>query len=80
LIDALNPQLIVLGTLAVVLGERVLRTARQVVAQEALAQAAAACEIVPALLGKRIGDVAALMAAVSDERIRGLLAATPGPQ
>jgi glucokinase len=80
LIDALNPQLIVLGTLAVVLAERVLRTARQVVAQEALAQAAAACEIVPALLGKRIGDVAALMAAVSDERIRGLLAATPGPQ
>jgi glucokinase len=57
LIDALNPQVIVLGSLAVVLGERILEPARQVVAKEALPQAAAACEIVPSVLGSLIGDV-----------------------
>jgi glucokinase len=65
LIDALNPQLIVLGSLAVALGERVLAPARLVVAREALPQAVAACAIVPAALGARIGDVAALMAGLS---------------
>jgi glucokinase len=65
LIDALNPQVIVLGSLAVVLGERLLAPARRVVAAEALPQAAAACEVVPAALGKGIGDVAALMAALT---------------
>lgn len=64
LIDTLNPQLIVLGSLAVALGDRVLEPARQAVIEEALPQAAAACEIVPARLGKGIGDVAALMAAI----------------
>jgi glucokinase len=73
LIDALNPQLIVLGSLAVALGERVLGPAREVVAAEALPQAAAACEIVPAALGTGIGDVAAMMAALSDTRILKLL-------
>jgi glucokinase len=73
LIDALNPQLIVLGSLAVALGERVLGPAREVIATEALPQAVAACEIVPAALGVRIGDVAAMMAALSDTRILKLL-------
>jgi glucokinase len=73
LIDALNPQLIVLGSLAVALGERVLGPAREVIALEALPQAAAACEIVPAALGARIGDVAALMAALGDARVTKLL-------
>jgi glucokinase len=63
LVDALNPQVVVLGSLAVALGDRVLGPVRAVVAAEALPQAAAACEIVPAALGSRIGDVAALMAA-----------------
>jgi glucokinase len=70
LIDALNPQVIVLGSLAVVLGERILAPARQVVAQEALPQAAAACEILPSVLGTEIGDVASLMAALTG-RMRG---------
>jgi len=65
LVDALNPQVIVLGALAVVLGERLLGPARRVLAEEALSQAVAACEILPAALGKGIGDVAALMAAVT---------------
>jgi glucokinase len=73
LVDTLNPQLIVLGSLGVVLGERVLAPARQTLAEEALPQAVAACRIVPAALGKRIGDVAALMAALSDETFQARL-------
>ncbi|HUN86567.1 MAG TPA: ROK family protein [Terracidiphilus sp.] len=69
LIDALNPQVIAFGSLGVALGERVLGTARKVVAAEALPQAAAACELVPSVLGQRIGDVAALMAALTDAAI-----------
>lgn len=65
LVDTLNPQMIVLGSLAVALGERVLSHARRALAEEALPQAVAACEIVPAALGASIGDVAALMAALS---------------
>jgi glucokinase len=64
LIDALNPQVIVLGSLAAVLGERLLAPARRIVAAEALPQAAAACEILPSALGAHIGDVASLMAAL----------------
>ena len=67
LVDALNPQVIVLGALAVVLGERLLAPARRVLAAEALPQAVAACEVLPAALGKRIGDVAALMAALTQQ-------------
>ena len=74
LIDALNPQIIVFGSLGVVLGERILGPARQVIAQEALPQAAAACELLPAALGTRIGDVAALMAALTHPSARNLFA------
>jgi len=73
LIDTLNPQVIALGSLAVALGDRVLAPARRVVAEEALPQAVAACEIVPAKLGKRIGDVAALMAALTEDTVRARL-------
>ena len=66
LVDTLNPQMIVLGSLAVALGDRVLEPARRALAEEALPQAVAACELVPAKLGKGIGDVAALMAALYD--------------
>ncbi|MFO0982550.1 MAG: ROK family protein [Planctomycetota bacterium] len=69
LIDTLNPQMItVLGLLAVVLGDLMLARAREVVAAEALPQAAAACEILPAKLGRQLGDVAALMAAIMAAR------------
>jgi glucokinase len=73
LIDALNPQVIVFGSLGVVLGERILGPARRVIAEETLPQAAAACELVPAALGRQIGDVAALMAALTDESAQRLL-------
>jgi glucokinase len=70
LIDSLNPEVVVLGSLAVLLGERVLAPMRRVVAKEALAQAAAACEIVPSVLGLEAGDVAALMAALNDPVVK----------
>ena len=73
MIDALNPQVIVFGSLGVVLGERILGPARRVIAEETLPQAAAACELVPAALGRQIGDVAALMAALTDESAQRLL-------
>lgn len=73
LIDALNPQAIVFGSLGVALGERILAPARKVIAEEALPQAVAACEMAPCALGNSIGDVASLMAALMDPAVRELL-------
>jgi len=73
LIDALNPQIIVFGSLGVVLGERIFGPARKVIAAETLPEAAAACQLLPSVLGKQIGDVAALMAALSDPAMRARL-------
>ncbi len=66
LIDALNPQVIVFGSLGVVLGERIFAPARTVIEKEALPQAAAACAIIPSVLGNGIGDIASLMAALTE--------------
>lgn len=73
LIDALNPQIVVFGSLGVVLGERIFAPARKVIAAEALPQAAAACALLPSVLGKQIGDVAALMAALTEPTVRKIL-------
>lgn len=62
-IDILNPERIVIGGLAVRLGESILAPARKVVQREALAPAVAVCKIMPAELGERIGDLAALCVA-----------------
>lgn len=70
LIDAFNPQMIVFGSLGVALGERVLGPARMVIAQEALPQAVAACELVTSGFGSGIGDVASLMAAIVGLRMQ----------
>jgi glucokinase len=69
LIDALNPQVIVFGSLGIILGERIFAPARKVIQEEALPQAIAACEIVPSALGNSIGDIAALMAALTEPGI-----------
>lgn len=67
LIDVLNPQRIVLGGLAWRLGETLLAPMRKVIKREALPQTYRACEIVPAALGEKIGDVAALCVAIGLE-------------
>ena len=64
LVDLLNPERIVIGGLAMRLGDLLLDPARAVMRREALALAAASCEIVPAALDERIGDVAALCVAL----------------
>lgn len=62
LVDLLNPDIIVVGTLGVVLGDLLLGPARAMVREEALPRAVHACRIVPAALGSRLGDISALMA------------------
>jgi glucokinase len=64
LIDIVNPERIVIGGIAMRLGDRILNPAREVIRREALAPAAAVCEVVGASLGESIGDVAALSIAL----------------
>ena len=64
LVDILNPERIVIGGLAMRLGDALLGPARKVIQREALAPSAATCEVVPAALDERIGDVAALCVAM----------------
>jgi glucokinase len=71
LVDVLNPQAIVVGTLGVVLGDLLLGPAREVVRREALPRAADACRVVPAELGERLSSLGALMAAIDAiQRVR----------
>lgn len=67
LIDILNPELIVVGSMGVRLGELLFKPAREVIEKEAIAEAAAVCQIVPAALGEKIGDYAALCVAMQNE-------------
>ena len=71
LVDILNPEIIIAGTLGVVLGDLLLEPARQVVMQEALPQTAQACRIVPAQLGSQLGKVSSLAAAIDAYRTAG---------
>lgn len=64
LADVLNPERIVIGGLAMRLGDFLLDPARRVMQREALAQTASVCQVVPAALGESIGDVAALAVAM----------------
>jgi len=60
LIQILNPERIVLGTIAVHAGDLLLEPIRQAVAEYAWERARAVCEIVPAALGDRAQDLAAI--------------------
>ncbi len=64
LVDLLNPELIVIGGIAMRIGERLLEPARIAMKREALPAAASACRIVPAGLGESIGDIAAVCVAM----------------
>ena len=67
LMDVLNPQRIVLGGLAWRMGEPFMAPMRRVMEREALPQTRRACEVVPAALGEKIGDVAAMCVAMGLE-------------
>jgi glucokinase len=64
LVDILNPQRIVIGGIAMRTGDMILGPAREVIAREALPASVRSCQVMPAALGERIGDVAALCVAV----------------
>jgi glucokinase len=64
LVDLLNPERIVIGGLAMRLDDLLLEPARRVMRREALRLPAETCQVLPATLGERIGDVAALCVAM----------------
>jgi glucokinase len=64
LVDILNPQRIVIGGLALRLGESLLGPARAAMQREAIGASAAFCQVVPASLGEQIGDIAAISVAM----------------
>ncbi|MDR3575456.1 MAG: ROK family protein [Anaerolineaceae bacterium] len=64
LVDLLNPERIVIGGLAMRLGESILAPARTTMQQEALVLSAKNCQVVPAVLGEQIGDIAAICVAM----------------
>jgi glucokinase len=67
LIDTLNPELVVVGSMGVRLGDLLLDPARRVVHEEAIASSAETCSIVPPDLGEAVGDHAALCVALEYE-------------
>ncbi len=64
LVDVVNPECIVIGGLALRFQEEILGPARKRMMREALFSSARACRVVPAGLGEKIGDVAALCVAL----------------
>jgi glucokinase len=68
ILDLLNPERIIVGGLAIRMGEALLGPAREVAHREALQGAFGACQILPAALGEAIGDVAALCVALNTDR------------
>ena len=67
LVDMFNPERIVVGSMGVRLGELLFEPARRELRREGLELAVGVCEIVPAQLAERIGDVAALSVAMTGE-------------
>jgi glucokinase len=63
IVDILNPERIVIGGLALRLGSLLFEPAVGEMNRHALSQSAQCCSVVPAKLGERIGDVAALCVA-----------------
>lgn len=68
LVDLLNPEMIIIGSMAMRLGELVLQPAREELAREALPQAVAVLKITTPELGERMQDIAALSGAIYEMR------------
>ena len=65
LIDLLNPEKIVIGSIFTRSADLLWPFAEEEIAREALSASAACCQVVPAALGEQIGDYAALAVALS---------------
>ncbi len=63
LIDLLNPEVIVIGSIFTRCGSYLLPAAEEAVKREALKRSASVCRICPAALGEKIGDLASLVTA-----------------
>jgi glucokinase len=64
LVDLLNPERIVIGSIYSRQRQLLEQTAMRVLAEEALPQALGACQVVPAGLGESVGDLASLSVAL----------------
>ena len=64
LIDLLNPEVIVLGSIFARCESLLRPAAEQVIQAETLPNSAACCRVCPAELGERIGDYAAVATAI----------------
>ncbi len=64
LIDILNPEMIVIGSIYARSGNLLMKSMVEAISEESLAMSAAVCKIVPAGLGESIGDYGALAAAL----------------
>lgn len=64
LVDLFNPDCIVIGGLAMRMGEYLLGPARSMMEREAIPGPASHCRVIPATLGERIGDVSAICIAM----------------
>lgn len=65
LIDILNPQTIVIGSIFARSENLIRREMQKIIDAEALPNAARKCKVVPALLGESIGDIAAVSVAAN---------------
>lgn len=66
LIDILNPEIIIIGSIFVRSHHLLWDSAKQVVEREALKRSSSVCKIVPAGLGEAVGDYAALSVATGE--------------
>lgn len=64
IVDILNPERIVIGSIFARSGDLLRETMEEVMLREALGEALSVCEVVPAELDERIGDCAAIAAAI----------------
>ena len=62
--DILNPRRIIIGSIFARSHHLLWEAAKAVIEREALPQAVACCDVVPAGLGERIGDYAAIATAL----------------
>ena len=67
LVDLLNPEAVVLGSVYARCENLLADTCREVIEKECLPGAAARCKILPAQLGESIGDIAALAVAARED-------------
>ena len=68
LIDLLNPEAIVIGSIFARCGDLLTEAMERAIARDALPFAAKVCRILPADLGENIGDYAAIAVAIQNER------------